>query len=269
MTNFKVWEIDFDVIGPISIVNNINFRQEKGFEQQQFYSDISLRKSNYGLRATITAYADTLHIAETVAFVYFGRMRDVLSLENDIPIQINKIKKDYYRPKGSFNNFRYNNQEVYRSRRLLDKSDIISAFKMAREFEVNQPKLLRAIGWYSKGKISENTFDQFLAFWSVIEILGKEFHTETERTSIGVKNKIYQCFIDYFGDINTWELPDQWIDQMHDRRSNLVHGGEDYTIEAINGISELIPLLEHTSKKLIDKIIDTTYNRQDFIHFDF
>ncbi|GGB61762.1 methylamine utilization protein MauJ [Fictibacillus barbaricus] len=259
MSNRKIWEVDFDVVGPISIKNNINFRQEKGFDQHQFYSDIRLTKSSYGLRATITAYADNINIAETVAYVYFGRMRDVLSLENDIPILL-------YKHEGTSNN-----QRSYVSRRLLNKSDIITAFKMARKFEIDQPKLLRSIGWYSKGKIPQNTFDKFLAFWNVLEILGKEYHTETERTKgeNKTKNKIYQCFLDYFGEIEGWDLPEKWIDDMYEKRNEIVHGGEDTTIEAINATSKLIPLLEQTSRKLIDKIINANYERREFIHLDF
>jgi hypothetical protein len=255
--NRKVWEVDFDVVGPISIANEIAFRQEKGFDQHQFYSDIILRKSPYGLKATITAYADNISIAETVAYVYFGRMRDVVSMENDIPIQL-------YKHEGAFPT-----QKNFVSRRLLSKSDIISAFKMARRFEIEQPKLLRAIGWYSKGKISQNTFDQFLAYWNVIEILGKAFHTHTDRTEGGVKNQIYQCFTDYFGVIERRELPANWIDDMYDKRNEIVHGGEDTTLEAINLVSELVPLLEQTAKSLIEHIIDSKYNREEFIHFDF
>lgn len=250
MSNRKIWEVDFDVVGPITISNQINFRQEKGFDQHQFYSDIRLTKSPYGIKSTITAYADNINIAETVAYVYFGRMRDVLSLENDIPILL-------YKHEGVFNN-----QRNFVSRRILNKSDIITAFNMARRFEIEQPRLLRSIGWYSKGKISQNTFDRFLAFWNVIEILGKQFHTETERTASGVKNQIYQCFMDYFGEIEDWDLPERWIDEMYGKRNEIVHGGEDTTIEAINAISELIPLLEQTSKKLIDKIIDAHYERR-------
>lgn len=259
MSNHKVWEVDFDVVGPISLVSDIEFRQEKGFDQHQFYSDIRLRRSSYGIQATITAYAENIDIAETVAYVYFGRMRDVLSLENDIPILL-------YKHEGS-----YINQRKFKSRRLLDKPDIITAFKMARKFEREQPKLLRAVGWYSKGKISQNTLDKFLAFWNVIEILGKEYHVQTERT-LGenkTKNKIYQCFVDYFGDINEWDLPEKWIDDMYVKRNELVHGGEDTTIEAINNVSILISTLEQTSNKLIISIIDTLYDRRDFIYFDF
>lgn len=116
-----MWEVDFNVVGPISIEKEIAFRQEKGFDQHQFYSDINLRKSPFGIKATITAYAENINIAETVAYVYFGRMRDVLSLENDIPIQL-------YKHEGAFVS-----QKSFVSRRLLSKSDIISAFKMARQ----------------------------------------------------------------------------------------------------------------------------------------
>lgn len=257
MCDRKIWEIDFDVVGPISITKEITFRQEKGFDQHQFYSDIRLNKSTYGIQATITAYADNINIAETVAYVYFGRMRDVLVLVNDIPIQL-------YKHEGVFAN-----KVSFANRRLLSKSDIISAFKIARRFELEQPKLLRAIGWYSKGKISQNTFDQFLAYWNVIEILGKEFHTHTERTQSGIKNQIYQCFIDYFGEIGNWQLPVNWINDMYDKRNEIVHGGEDTTLEAINLVSELVPLLEQTAKNLIDQIIDSQYGRIESIHFDF
>lgn len=259
--NRKIWEVDFDLIGPISIANPISFRQEKGFSQHQFYSDINLIKRPYGLAATITAYADNINIAETVANVYFGRMRDVLSLENDIPIQLHKHE-------GSFIN-----QKDFVNRRLLSKSDIISAFKMARKFEIEHPILLRAIGWYSKGKISLNTFDQFLAYWTVIEILSKKYHTPTERTKSNtdekIKNKIYQCFIDFFGEIENWELPNKWIDDMYEKRNKIVHGEEDTTLESIVAISELIPLLMQISKKLIDCIIDSKYDRKEFVQFDF
>ena len=253
----KIWEIDFDVIGPISIEKNFNFKYEKGFDLQQFYSDIKITKSTLGFKATITAYADTIDIAEIVANVYFGRMRDMLSVNNDIPIQLHK------------NEGRFNTTKSFRNRRKLTESDIISAFKMARIFESNEPKLLRAMGWYSKGKLTSNTFDQLFSFWNVIEILGSEYHEPNDRTSKGIKNKIYECFIKYFGPIETWKLPDKWIDTMHDKRSQIVHGGEDTTLESINETAKMIPLLEKTSKDLIDKIIDRHYNRREFVQFNF
>lgn len=43
---------------------------------------------------------------------------------------------------------------------------------------------------YSKGKITQNTLDKFLAFWNVIEILGIKYHETTERTTGEGKKKI-------------------------------------------------------------------------------
>ncbi|EGD48841.1 hypothetical protein Cpap_3265 [Ruminiclostridium papyrosolvens DSM 2782] len=84
-----------------------------------------------------------------------------------------------------------------------------------------------------------------------------------------IKNQIYQCYIDFFGEIESWGLPDNWIDNMYDKRNEIVHGGEDTTLEAINLVSEKVQLLEQMAKSLIDHIIDSKYNRQEFIHFDF
>lgn len=42
----KIWEVDLYMDGPITVVNNIVFRQEKGFDLDQFYSDINLKKEN-------------------------------------------------------------------------------------------------------------------------------------------------------------------------------------------------------------------------------
>ncbi|SDH54589.1 hypothetical protein SAMN04487975_105183 [Planococcus glaciei] len=220
-------------------------------------SDIKIQKSTFGLKATITAYADSMESAETVAYVYFGRMKDILSLINDIPIQFHKYEGQNFR------------QQNFTSRRLLSKSDIISAFQMARKFEAEQPALLKAIGWYSKGKLSHNTFDQFFAFWSVIEILAKEFHTPTDRTKKGIKNQIYQSFLDYFGPMENWDFADSWLDLLNDKRNVIYHGGEYNSLDTINEISKLIPSLEETSKKLINCIIDSKYDRNSFIHFDF
>lgn len=80
-------------------------------------------------------------------------------------------------------------------------------------------------------KLSHNTFDQFLAFWNVIEILGKEFHIPTTRTERNaVKNKIYPCFNEYFWKIETRGLPEKWIDSMYDKRNEIVYGGGDNRI---------------------------------------
>ena len=133
MSERTVWEIDFEMIGPITIDRQITFQQEKGFDMNQFYSDIKLSKSPYGINATITAYADNPDDAERVAYVYFGRMRDVLSLNSDVPIRLNV---GHGNSVGRKPNIR---------RRVIRHSEIKTAFDMARTFEKKHKKILRAI----------------------------------------------------------------------------------------------------------------------------
>ncbi len=248
MNHRTVWEIDFEMIGPITIERQVSFQQEKGFDINQFYSDITLSKSPYGINATITAYADNAEDAERVAFVYFGRMRDVLSLNSNIPIQLNI---GHGNPTRRNPNIR---------RRVIQYAEIKLAFNMARTFEQQYQKILRAISWYSKGKISHNTLDQFLAYWSVIEILANNYHQPTERTKLGIINTTYQCFIEYFGEKDRWGLPKKWIDKIYEERNRIVHGAEDFTIETIIKYADEIPLLEDTARRLINAIIQAHYD---------
>ncbi|MDA3731459.1 HEPN domain-containing protein [Niameybacter massiliensis] len=179
-------------------------------------------------------------------------MVDVLSLNNNIPLIL--VSHD----DGVFTGGKIN------TRRRLEKSDFIEAFNMARKFEIEEPILLKAIGWYSKGKYTPNMLDKFVAYWNAIEIIGKAYHHENERTRQGVKNKIYQCFIECYGEVENWNLPDNWIDDMHDMRSCIVHGGKDTTAEAINEVAQLIPKMESITYELINKIIDAKYDRKNF-----
>ena len=202
------------------------------------------------LMLLITAYADNPEDAERVAYVYFGRMRDVLSLNSDVPIRLNI---GHGNSVGRKPNMR---------RRVIRHSEIKTAFNMARTFEKEHKKILRAISWYSKGKLSHNTLDQFLAYWSVIEILANEYHKATGRTDAGIINKAYQCFIDYLGETEQWGLPSRWINETYEKRNMIVHGAEDFTIEAIIKYSDEIPLLEGTASRLIKAIIQAHYGEE-------
>ena len=52
MNRRKIWEVDIDIIGPISIADNISFKQVKGFDEDQFYSNVVLQKEKYSLQGT-------------------------------------------------------------------------------------------------------------------------------------------------------------------------------------------------------------------------
>lgn len=248
MARRRIWEVYIDVIGPILITEDIRFQEKKGYDaEDQFYSDISLHNESFGISATITAYADSMEIAKTVAFVYLGRMIDVLALDNDLSLVLQE-----------HGNHIASNTKVT-ARRQFSKKDFELAFKVARKLEVEHSVLLKAIGWYAKGKASNNTLDSFLSYWNVIEIVGKAYHVENERTKRGVINKVYQCFLEYFGTEDQWELPEDWINNMHTKRSSIAHGGEEATAASIHEVATLIPLLSQTARKIITAIINSKY----------
>lgn len=240
----RTWQIDFDLIGPLSIVTNPSLRQPKGFSNHQFYSDVSITSASYGLKITVTAFADNMQDAEIAAHVYLGRMRDVLTSLIDLPIQIETHESTL------------SVKTRFPSRILLDKSDFKLAFDKARFYEKNHPKLLQAMGWYSKAKLSTNSYDQFFAYWNVIEILGTAYHTETARTKSGTVNKIYQSFLDHFGPESEWPVQNDWINTYHSLRSRLYHGGTGTTLKEILDISSKIPSLSDTAIKFTHKIVN-------------
>lgn len=244
----RTWRIDFELVGPISIATNPSLRQPKGFSDRQFYSDISITSAPYGLKITVTAFADNIHDAEIAAHIYLGRMRDVLTSLVNLPIQIN-THESTFSPRTRFT-----------SRILLGKSDFKLAFDKARFYEQHHPKLLQAMGWYSKAKLSTNAYDQFFAYWTAVEILGKTYHTETERTNAGTVNKIYQSFLEHFGSESQWPVESNWINIFHELRNRLYHGGTGTTLEEILEISSKIPSLSTTTLKFIQSIENSLEN---------
>ena len=65
----KIWEVNIDVVGPIAIENQISFRQKKGFDEDQFYSNIMLKTADYGIESKLTAYAENMELAQIAAYV--------------------------------------------------------------------------------------------------------------------------------------------------------------------------------------------------------
>ena len=247
MNRRKIWEVDIDIIGPISIADNISFKQVKGFDEDQFYSNVVLRKEEYGVATTVTAYADNAEIARTAAFVFLGRMVDILAFDNDISLAMADHR--------SVANIRGRNP----TRRTLTTDEICTAFNFARQLEIEQPILLRAIGWYSKGKISNNALDAFLSYWNAIEIAASKYHTQTNRTESGAINKVYQSFLDYLGSEDQWNFPNSWINSMYEKRCCIAHGGEETTAEAINEISILLPGISTISRRFLKAILSEKY----------
>lgn len=246
-----VWEVHLDINGPVKIERSFNLIQKKGVDLDQFYSNISIRNSNNGFNAFVTAYAPNAILAYKAAFIYFGKMIDVLSFNMNLPLY-----QQYHHKHKSID------PEIYKVKKILRKYDFQKSFDESRQIELqsNGYTLLKALSWFRKARLTEDAMDQFVAYWNVIEILGTVFHTKTDRTKKGVINKIYQCFSDYFGEPKHWKFDEDWINKMHEIRSSLVHGGEFIDIEAIDRISTQLETLDITAYNIMKIIKYKNFN---------
>lgn len=190
MINRRIaWEVELEVIGDITVENTMRLRQEKGFDLDQFYSNIKIVNSKNGIKATVTAYAPNSKVAHEAALLYFGKMKDVLSLEIEIPLELVFYESQILRVTN------------YKTKRIVEKKEFENTFEKSRELELIHQALLKAISWYSKGMNAINSLDRFNSLGNVIQIIGSKYFSETDRTrgEAKTKNKIYQCFIDHFG----------------------------------------------------------------------
>lgn len=245
----KIWEVEIDVVGPITIESQISFRQKKGFDEDQFYSNITLRTADYGIASKLTAYADNMGMAQTAAYVFFGRMIDILAFTNHIPLTLQSHE----------NIATHVIKSKHGVKRMFTDAEFMMAFIMSRKLEVEHPRILKAIGWYAKGINSNNALDSFLSLWNAIEIIGTHYHAPTDRAKSGAINQIYQCFLDLWGDESNWELPCRWINDMHDKRSKIAHGVDETTVEALNNTAVLIPKVSNVARNVINATLNKEY----------
>lgn len=241
-----IWDVKLEVVGPVKVNSSIYMSQAKGFDPyDQFYSDVLVKSSRYGLTANITAYAPTSDIAYKAAFHFFGNMIDVLSFKIDAPLNLYNM------------NFSSSTGE-YSIRRILDRNIIDDSFSIASEYSINESEstVLRAMGWYRKALTSNDPIDKFLSLWNVIQSLGSKFHTPNERTRSGVINQIFQCFLEHIGEEVSWGLEDRWINNMHELRSQLAHGGINIDIHTIENVAIKNEVLQKQANLLLHKICD-------------
>ncbi|MGI6430190.1 MAG: methylamine utilization protein MauJ [Syntrophomonadaceae bacterium] len=243
-----IWDVELKVGGAIKVENAFSMRQAKGFDpDDQFYSDVFIKNGSNGLIASITAYAPNSEIAYKAALYFFGNMVDVLCFKIDIPLYLY-----YYNAMNT-------NKVDYTTKRILNREIFEESFRIAREFsmDVTKSTVMRALGWYRKGLVSNDPIDKFLSLWNVIESLAAKFHTDTDRTRNGAINQIYQCFLDYIGREETWGLEGRWINNMHELRSQLAHGGRTIDVDTIGEVSTYNVTLKNQANLLIQKIYDS------------
>jgi hypothetical protein len=240
-----IWDVTLEVVGPVKVNLPIDMRQAKGFNpDDQFYSDVLVKSSRYGLTANITAYAPTSEIAYKAALHFFGNMIDVLSFKIDAPLN---LYHKYFTSIGL---------SEYSVKRILDRNIIVESFRTSRDYSINERKsaVLRAMGWYRKALTSNDPIDKFLSLWNVIESLGAKFHTPNERTKSGAINQIFQCFLEYIGEEASWGLEERWINNMHQLRSQLAHGSITIDIHTIEDVAVKNEAIQKQANLLLHKI---------------
>lgn len=239
-----VWEVDITVIGPVSINNRINFNTRKELEHPDpFYSEINIDRAENGFKATITAFAPNPNLAEKAGILFFGRMLDVLSLQTNLPLQLD-LTKNVLVPA--------NNERV---RRRLDRNDFPNAFREARLLSMTETTFLRALGWFRKGKYTQDPFDKFLAFWNSIETVASKYNPNKDNCKDkGSICHIWECFKTLWGDCDSWEIiggQSDWIDICNKHRKDIAHGIIPIEINFVDTVLSKISELENVSAKFL------------------
>ena len=240
MTNTPIWEVTLFVSGPITVTQRLNLNEPKGFRlQDPFYSDIAIERVNFGIEATVTAYASTKQLAYKAALLFFGQMLDALAIQVDQPVYLSLYKR------------RSNFDEVYNTRRRIEREEWRNAFREARLLALSETTFLRALSWYRKGLYTEDPFDKFLAFWNSIEIVAGKYHPPIpEDRSNGSKSQIWESFKALWGECEKWPViggNTDWIDNNFDIRTEIAHGTKPIEIEAVEAVLDKLDTIKQVA----------------------
>lgn len=221
--NLRTWEVDLQVVGPVSIERTISTKLRKGFDfDNPFYSHVEIRRSSAGLISTVTARAHDEESAYEAAVFFFGQMLDVLSLKVNCPLYISYTRESETRRlvRGS------------RIRQRIERDDFLDAFRESRWLSRSYAPFLRSLGWYRKGLATENPISKFLDFWVAIENLASQYHQhvpgmDMEKAKKGARNQIFGCFLGLWGPVDDWPhiaSDASWIADSYRIRNDIAHG---------------------------------------------
>lgn len=238
----RIYEVQFYIEGPIKFKNNLNFQTTKELDLGRIFdSEINVRTTPRGNMIYATVYTDNIDRAEKVATLFIGKMLDVLSV-------ITNCKLD----SSLFENRNIN----YNIKTIVNVHEIQRAFELARELNlhIENNKMLRAYSWYRKGLNSENTLDKFLAFWNSISVVSDAFCEDNERTRNGIINRIWDCFIQVWGQYQNWPFVngnENWVNEHNAIRNQIAHGGVTVDIDYIHNILDKIIILEKVNYRFL------------------
>ncbi|QDO94649.1 hypothetical protein FNB79_11995 [Formosa sediminum] len=238
----RIYEVQFFIDGPIKFENNINFQTTKELDLGRvFDSDINIKTTHRNNVINSTVRTIDSERAEKVAGLFIGKMLDVLCVITNCKLDINT----------------YENRNVsYNIKTIVEFSEIQRAFELARELNLHtdNSKMLRAFSWYRKGLNTENTLDKFLAFWNSISVVSDAFCENNERTRSGTINRIWNCFIQVWGECSEWPHilgNENWVNEHNAIRNQIAHGGITIDIEYVNDILDKINILQKVNYKFL------------------
>lgn len=224
----RIYEVELNLLGAVSIKSPINFSTEKELEIGTiFNSSVKINSNQQGLKLSTTVRTNSEDNARKIALLFIGKMLDVLSFKLNKPINISE------------------NEIINKSLRgnvkaLIEREEFREAFEISRNLNLNNTTFLRGLNWYRKGLYSDDPFDKFLAFWNSISIIATKYHTPDERTSNGSINQIWNCFETLWtNDIPNWKGINnniRWINEMNEIRNNIAHGLIPIEIEYVEDV---------------------------------
>jgi len=240
MSGIPTWVVELSVYGPVTLKRSLTLNEPKGFRlEDPFYSNIELRNTSFGIRASVMALASKSQLANKAALFFFGQMLDALAIQISCPLYL------------SFTEQRPDRRERHAVRRVVEREEWQLAFHEARLLALSEPTFLRALGWYRKGLYTEDPFDRFFAFWLSMEIVAGKYHPRTERTEKGIRNQMWECFKTLWGECDQWPIikgEEKWIDDSYQTRVDIAHGAVPVNVESVEAILprlDTIQMLAH------------------------
>lgn len=237
------WRVKLAVSGAITIAENLTLSVEKQTNYSSFMTAVAIKRATHGVEIHLDALATNREEANEVAIYFVGQTLDVLGLYLDEPLYL------------SFSGTGFRAVDT-NAKRIVLEQEWEDAFKRSRDYGQKRLFFSRALSWYRKGLTSDDLIDKLFAFWVSLEIIGNKFHTKTPKTKGDgkSKNRVLNCFDQIWGSSETWKVvtnDTKWIDDIHELRNKVVHGGMTVEPETIKLIAQRISRLQALASKFL------------------
>jgi len=241
------WQVKLNIICDVVIIEKFTIGINNNVKNSETTTGqtniISIAPTKFGFEITTSVQSNYKDNAYKIALLVIGKMLDVLSLSTNSFYLI------------TTDNVTLNKNALSSHVKIiLAKEDFINAFENAEKYNSEEPQFLLALNWFRKGKISDDPYDKFLAFWNSISLVAGKYHKEDERTKKGIKNQIWNCFISVWGQSSDWEFingDDKWIDDNNIIRDKIAHGLIPIEFEHIENVLSRLEILEKVSYKFL------------------